>query len=416
MKTRSSSATLIALMALPLCAIGADAGTSSSGNPVFSFSAFGTLGVVHSSQQQADFVAGPFQPNGAGYTHNWSAGVDSLIGGQITARITPELSAVVQVIAEQNYDGTYRPHVEWANIKYQFTPDCSVRVGRVELPTFLFSDTRKVGYTYPWVRPPIEVYGLVPITDSDGVDFSYRRALGDLTNTTQGSYVQFDAQQPYDRGAAISRDSFNISNTTEYQSLTFRLSYQHARLTINSVDGLLDTFRMFGPQGIAIADKYNSDNKPIETEIIGASYDPGHWFVISEWGHERFNSFLGEVTAWYASGGYRAGKFTPYVTYAHEGAVSNSDPGLTLAGLPPALIAFAAGLNAAVNTVLQSIPSQSTASIGVRWDFMKNLDLKLQADHTRLGADSSGTFINLQPGFRLGSTVNLFSAAVNFVF
>jgi hypothetical protein len=416
MKASVPSATLIALMALPLCAIGADAGSSGSGNPVFSFSAFGTLGVVHSSQEQADFVAGPFQPNGAGYTHSWSAAVDSLIGGQIAARITPELSAVLQVIAEQNYDGTYRPHVEWANIKYQITPDFSLRVGRVELPTFLFSDTRKVGYTYPWVRPPIEVYGLVPITDSDGADFSFRRSLGDLTNTTQGSFVQLNAQQPGNRGAAVSRASFNIANTTEYESLTFRLSYQHARLTITSLDGLLDTFKLFGPQGTAIAEKYDSDDKPVVTEIIGASYDPGHWFLISEWGHARFNSFLGELTSWYASGGYRVGKFTPYVTYAHESAASNSDPGLTLAGLPPALAGLAAGLNAGLNTVLESIPTQATASIGVRWDFMKNLDLKLQADHTRLGADSSGTLINLQPGLRLGSTINLFSVSVNFVY
>jgi len=414
MRICSPSLTLIALFA-PLCCVGADAGGSGS-DKIFSFSAFGTLGAVHSSQQQADFTGSTFQPNGAGYTRSWSAAVDSLIGAQLTANILPKLSAVLQVIAEQNYDGTFTPHVEWANVKYQFTPDLSVRVGREELPTFLFSDTRKVGYTYPWVRPPIEVYGLLPITASDGAGFSYRLNFGDLTNTTQGSYAQSDTQQPDGRGDALARDSFNISNTSEYKSLTFRLSYQHARLTITSLDGLLDAFKTFGPQGVAIADKYNSDNKPVVTEIIGASYDPGHWFVISEWGHTRFNSFLGENTAWYASGGYRAGQFTPYVTYAQETAASNSDPGLTLAGLPPALAGFAAGLNAGLNAVLESITAQSTVSLGVRWDFMKNLDLKLQADHTRLGADSSGTLINLQPGFRLGSTVNLFSAAVNFVF
>jgi hypothetical protein len=416
MTVRSPSVALIALMALPLCAVGADGEGSGSGNQVFSFSAFGTLGAVHSSQEQADFTGSVFQPNGAGYTRSWSAAVDSLIGAQLTARIVPKLSAVLQLIAEQNYDGTFTPHVEWANLKYQLTPDLSVRVGRVELPTFLFSDTRKVGYTYPWVRPPVEVYGLLPITASDGADFSYRLNLGDLTNTTQGSYVQSDTQTPDNRGDAVARDSFNISNTSEYKSLTFRLSYQHARLTITSLDGLLAAFKMFGPQGIAIADKYDSDGKPVVTEVISASYDPGHWFVISEWGHARFNSFLGENTAWYASGGYRVEKFTPYVTYAHTSAVSNSDPGLALAGLPPALAGFAAGLNAGLNAVLESIPTQTTASIGVRWDFMKNLDLKLQADHTRLGADSSGTLINLQPGFRLGSTINLFSAEVNFVF
>ena len=405
----------MALITLPVCAVGADP-ESSAGSSIFSFSGFGTVGETHSSEGNADFVASIFQPNGAGHTRNWSPEVDSLIGGQLSARITPALSAVVQVIAEQNYDGTFRPHVEWANIKYQFTPDFSVRIGRMELPTFLFSDTRKVGYTYPWVRPPIEVYSLLPITASDGGGFSYRLNLGDVTNTTQGSYVQSNTPQPNNRGTALARDSANISNTTEYKALTFRGSYQHARLTIASLDGFLDNFRMFGPQGIAIADKYDADSKPVETEVIGASYDPGHWFVISEWAHARLNSFLGDNTAWYASGGYRFGQFTPYVTYAHESAASNSDPGLALTGLPPAAAGFAAGLNAGLNAILQAIPAQSTVSLGTRWDFAKNLDLKVQFDHTRIGADSDGSLINIQPGFRPGGTVNLFSATVDFVF
>ena len=108
----------------------------------------------------------------------------------------------------------------------------------------------------------------------------------------------------------------------------------------------------------------------------------------------------GQHTGWYVSGGYRAAQFTPYVTYAEASASSNSDPGLPLTALPSALVGFAAGLNAGLNTLLQQwIPEQRTLSVGTRWDFMKNLDLKLQADHTRLGADSFGTLINVQPGF-----------------
>jgi hypothetical protein len=397
-------------------ATGADSADQDSDTQIFSFSGFGTLGEVHSSQNKADFTASIFQPNGAGHTHSWSTDVDSLIGGQLSANIAPKLSAVVQVIAEQNYDGSYNPHVEWANIRYQVTPDFSIRLGRAELPTFLFSDTRKVGYTYPWVRPPIEVYGLLPITASDGVHLSARLHVGDVTDTVQSSYVQSDTQQPNNNGVAIARDSFNLSNTAEYESLTFRLSYQHARLTIASLDAFLDNFRMFGPQGVAIAERYNSDSKPVVTEVIGASYDPGRWFVTSEWSHAYFDSFLGARTAWYATGGYRARKFTPYLTYSETTAASNSDRGLMLAGLPPALAGFAAGLNAGLNTILESIPTQNTVSVGVRWDFLKNIDLKLQVDHTRLGADSSGTLINLQPGFLPGSTVNLFSATIDMVF
>ena len=129
-----------ALLAMALCSIGARA--DDAGAPIFSFSGFGTLGEVHSSQDQADFTSTPFKPSGAGFSHAWSADVDSVIGAQVNANFTPRLSAVVQVVSEQNYDNSYRPHVEWANIRYEFTPDFSVRAGRTALPVLMVSDTR----------------------------------------------------------------------------------------------------------------------------------------------------------------------------------------------------------------------------------------------------------------------------------
>ncbi len=123
--------THIALLATALYAAGASADDFEA--PMFSFSGFGTLGVVHSSEDQADFTSSIFKPDGAGYSHDWSADVDSLIGGQVTPISPQKLSAVLQVIAEQNYDNTYRPHVEWANIEYQFTPEfqCTRRPYRI---------------------------------------------------------------------------------------------------------------------------------------------------------------------------------------------------------------------------------------------------------------------------------------------
>ena len=73
------------------------------------------------------------------------------------------------------------------------------------------------------------------------------------------------------------------------------------------------------------------------------------------------------------------------------------------------------GLNAALNAILGSIPAQNTTSAGLRWDFMRNVDLKLQYDRTRLGEGSPGVLINLQRGFQPGGTVNLVSIAVDFV-
>jgi len=143
---------LVALVAtLYACAASADSQETS----MFSLSSFGTVGVVHSSEKKADFTSSVFKPNGAGHSRSWNADVDSLIGAQVIANFTPQLSAVVQVISEQRYDNSYRPFVEWANIKYQFTPDFSARIGRTVLPTFCSPTPVKwatpcLGYVRRW--------------------------------------------------------------------------------------------------------------------------------------------------------------------------------------------------------------------------------------------------------------------------
>jgi hypothetical protein len=403
---------LIALLASPASLRAAAEDPSPS---MFSFSGFGTFGLVHSSDDTADFTASQLQPSGAGYTHSWSPDVDSRLGAQATAQFTPQLSAMLQLISEQNSDNTYTPHVEWANISYQLTSEFSVRVGRIVLPTFLLSDSRKVGYASPWVRPPVEVYGLSPIFNSDGADASYKMHVGDLVNTLVGTYGKTSFSVPQG-GTFEVKHLWVIADTIEYGALTLHIAYQDASYNDHALDPLFDAFRQFGPQGSALADKYDLDNKLAQAITAGAMYDPGMWFATGEWGRRNLHSAYGESTAWYLSGGYRLASFTPYLTYAAVRANSNtSDPGLNASALPLYLAGPATGLNAELNEILGEAAEQNTISVGSRWDVIKNVDLKLQYDHTRLGAGSQGVLINLQPGFQPGGTVNLLSIAIDFV-
>lgn len=393
----------------------AGATSADPGASMLSLSGFGTLGLVHSSEDNADFTANLLQPNGAGYTHSWSPDVDSRLGAQVIAHFTPQLSAMLQVISEQSYDNTYQPHVEWANIAYQPTPEFSVRVGRIVLPTFLLSDSRKVGFANPWVRPPEEVYGLSPVFDSDGADASYKLHLGDIVNTLVGTYGKTRFGVP-PSGTLEARHLWVLADTIEYGQLTLHLAYQSSTYTYDALDALFDALRQFGPQGTALADKYDLDNKRAQLITAGAMYDPGNWFVTGEWGRRNLHSAFGEDTAWYLSGGYRLTKFTPYLTYTETKADSNtSDPGLTVSALPPYLAGPATAVNAGLNAVLAQAAVQNTISVGSRWDVMKNIDLKMQYDHIDLGKGSAGTLINLQPAFQRGGTVNLISIAIDFV-
>jgi len=338
---------------------------------IFSLSGFGTLGVVHSSDDQADYVANGMQPKGAGFTDSWSATPDSKLGIQVSAQFTDRLSAVVQAVSQYQADGTYKPDLEWANIKFQVTSEFDVRAGRIVLPTFMYSDSVNVGYALPYVRIPLEIYGELPVDNSDGVDGSYRFHVGDVTNSTQVYAGRFHSSTPHG-GYYNLRDLYGIVDALEYEALTVHLSYQTLRYDL-SVAGL-----------VLASDPQSLVN-------IGASYDPATWFVLGEW-IRQVDDAGGLYYSWYAMSGLRFGKFTPYADYARADRAHAG----TFGG-PPFL-------------------NQDTSTIGLRWDFISNFDCKLQFDHTKLHGGSNTFFINQQPGFREAGTVNVLSLAVDFIF
>lgn len=381
-----------------------------------SFDVYGTLGLVYSSEDQADFVGNLFQSEGAGHSSQLSAKVDSRLGLQATVEFTPRLSGIVQVVTEQEADGDFGPSLEWANLEYAFTPDFSVRVGRMVLPTLMVSEYRKVGYATPWVRPPEEVYRIVPVTHFDGIDFSYRRRFGKYINTLRGTFGRSDAELG-DGSDVHARDTMALSNTLEWDDFSLFASIGRYRLTVEAVNPLFDAFRQFGPEGNAIADRYDANDSQATVVTVGGRYDPGDWFVMGELGGSTSQTFLGEPRGAYITGGYRTGAFTPYVTLARAWVSSaTSDPGLTTEGLPPSLAQTASELNFALNDLLGSAAEQTSLSLGTRWDFTRNWALTMQYEYLDLASGSPGLFINTQPDFHRGGSASVVGLTLDFVY
>jgi hypothetical protein len=400
---------------------------------MFSLHGFGTLGEVYSDARDADFVGTPFQPNGAGYSQAWSPGVDSKVGLQVSAQFTGQFSAIVQIVSQHIYDNTWRPQLEWANLNYQFTPDLSIRAGRSVAAPFLLSDTHLVGYTYPWVRLPTELYGELPVSNQDGLAVTYHLHSGVVAQTLSVSYGQTKLGIK-DGGEVEARKFLQASDAVEVGSLTFRIGYTSLRATtdIPTLDPLFAGFTQFGAeassygfptagaQASALGASYSlRESSPYSFSMatVGVSYDPGDWLLMSELARTASDGLLESSTAWYVMGGRRFGKLTPYLTVGKVESGSNVDPGINTAGLPLPLAAAAATLNSGLSAALgEFAPSQSSATVGVRWDVLKDIDVKVQYDRVRLDANSIGRLGNEQPGFSAGPDVNAISVAVDFVF
>ncbi len=336
---------------------------------MFTLSGFGTLGMTHSSLDTADYVSSPLEPNGAGASRKYDFENDSKIGLQLSARLTDKLSAVVQVISQHEYDNTFKPRLEWANVKYAFTPDFSVRVGRIELPTFLNSEYRNVGYAFPWVRLPVEMYNTQPLTNSDGADVAYRIAARGISNTVRFVYGYSVFHVNPGAFRTEGKNILAFDDTVEIGNFTGHVGYQHASVKLPF-----------------LADQ------PVNVYSIAAAYDPGAWFVQAELARVTVEQVTPGYISGYVTGGVRYAKATFFATYAQSHGLNR----------PTAIPNYNNG--------------QRDVSIGARWDVVKNIDLKLQFDHVWVPSNSTGTFLNQQPGYQLGSGSNVFSAALDFVF
>jgi hypothetical protein len=404
---------LACMLAPALAAAGA---AHAEERPMWSVSGFGTLGAVHSSERDADYTSSVLKGSGAGASGSWSADVDSRLGMQLDLNLDKQWSAVLQVVSEQGLDNSYRPKIEWANVKYQVTPELAVRVGRVALPVFLTADYRRVGYAYPWVRPPVEAYGVVPVTNSDGVDATLHWELGAVHNTAQVFYGHDDPKlagslRAYARGIA------GFSHISEWGALSVRVNAIRAEVSSNLGKELFRGLDQFGPVGQALSRRYEMDHKTMRVENIGVNYDPGDWFVMAEAGQLHTDFFFGSTRSAYVSAGWRWKAWTPYAVLAKVKATgATTDAGLPLAALPPQAAAAGAALNAGLNYLLSTIPQQTSASAGVRWDLMANAALKLQYDRVTPRHGSRGTLINQTPGFRSDRTSHVVSVALDFVY
>lgn len=357
-------------LALIMCAGTAQAQDAGS---MFTFSGFGTVGATHSSSEDGDFVSTLFQPSGAGASRSWDIGGMTKLGGQVNAKLTDQLTAVVQVVSVQRPNNNYNPRIEWANLQYAFTPDFKVRVGRTALASFMVSDTRLVGYANTWIRPPVEMYSAIPLTNLDGVDASYRHRFGGVTSTLQVVGGRTNIESINGAGQNVPgvkiRKARGINNTLEYGAWTARLGYLQSDVTIPLAPGF-----------VLSVDQ--------SATMLGVIYDPGTWFLQGEYAVTKLEGFTPTTKVGYLTGGYRIGAFTPYAMYA------KSSPDKT-----PAILAY----------------DQSTTSLGLRWDAMRNTAVKLQFDRIDLPRGSTGFFTNVRPGLA-GSKVNLVTVAADFVF
>lgn len=373
---------------------------------------FGTLGVVDTSVSQPwGFRRDAGQPYHDGGTR---LDTDSRLGLQANYAVSPTIDLVGQVQLKRRVaSSTPLDSLEWAFVAWRPTPELTVRVGRTGPDFFLLSDYRSVGFAYPWVRPNVETYGLLPIFSVNGADIVRAWDDGDVRWRVRAMAGQGETRVPGPAtygdlhfryklvGAVLSRESCG---------LLLRATLAQARGGIGSFQGKdalrggLEAAQQLPVTSIAaearqLADRLDPDTAPLTYVAFGAAYEHERWLLSAELVRALSRLSYADAVTGYVSLGRRIG---PTVVYAMAGA-AHSFHGLPpepqwAAPLTPLVGAAAAAQFQAVGSgAVQSLNSkvdQHSLSFGMRWDVLPQVALKLQWDHYWIGANGSALWGN----------------------
>ncbi len=290
---------------------------------------------------------------------------DTTLGIQISAPVSDRFSLTGQLVARGTED--YDVDASWAYASFEASDELTLRIGRLRVPFFYYSDFLEVGFAYNWVRPPTEVYR-IGFSSVDAIDATYNIELGDIESSFQVYYGRFDD----DVNIGGNEIPFELTNFAGAVA-TFTWNEFSTRLTYHQADIEAPTL------GIGTDD-------PEESWFGGIAfiYDDGDNLAVAEWttiDHEAVA--LVDDVAWLAMYARRLNdQFTVHVTYANEDDAQDET-----------------GQDALIN-------DQESYIGGVRYDIESNVALKLEVKYndekTRNGADGEDGII--------------YSAAVDMVF
>jgi len=245
--------------------------------------------------------------HGGVYTPALSLKPDSKLGLQGKMNVLGNLSATVQMVGRLA-DGA-GADLEWAYLTYDINPDWTVQVGRKRLPLYYYSTSQDVGYTYPWVRLPADIYGWDAVNYNGG-SVTFRHALGGWSmrsslfggdeRTKVSAYAQLSFDAPKDihwrdiRGGDLELSRDWLTARVAYIVSDYR-QWDHNSATLD----LLPSQRTIGRQ-----------------KIYGGSIniDTERWLVSSECSVFDRSDFQYKATAWLLGAGMHLGKFTPMLT------------------------------------------------------------------------------------------------------
>lgn len=364
---------------------------------------------------------------------------DSVFGAQADLKLTTELSVTVQakVAPADDSDDHWKGSLAWAFASWRPNNEWLVRLGKVRLPLYLYSENLDVGQSYDFARMPIEMYSISPTTDIAGLYVTRNWVLehADLSLDVYTGRAPRVVHRAYLRdGGALNQDvNTRVSGavlTLRGEDSTWRAGFHHAESAFNNGASTPSTlvYQQLLP-GVGYYDRgpaIKHFSNDIFTIGMDWSVNPD-WRVVAEF-ERNFQHGIdmgANTVGGYLSALRKFDKLTPYLTWSQlrtVGAPARLHEGLStvnVQAMPPFVsAAMADQINTGQRQALDGIPyyDQRSLAFGASYALTPQSKLKAELVHTWVGKGSAMVASPTGGPIVAHEGINVMSLSYNFAF
>jgi hypothetical protein len=371
----------------------------------FEFSGFARLVGGYLDTDEAEYLA---------YSDELKFGEQSLFALQSDFTASETLSASAQLLAHSS--DLRESGLEWLYLRYEPNNNLRFTLGKLRTPFTRYSGTLDVGFAYPWISPPQQVYATFLFSNYNGVTAAYRFNAATVNfeiEALMGSYSgDFERQ-----GGSINADIDKITGlivSGDRGNFSFRASYLSSDEMDIDIPGLSQFANVLDMSGFNELGESLRFNKRAGGFQASINYDSLDYFAAFEW--TKFDSSLLLVPneeSFYLTGGYNFYPFQAHATFASSQSALSLPSQQIPTGINEGLDQLALNYQAVVDGINKN--QLDSFSVGLRWDFRYNMALKGEVTLLRGEEGETSFFSNISnPNFDRDAT--LYQFALEWVF
>jgi hypothetical protein len=278
-------------------------------------------------------------PGRQGYDDQWQFDRQTSAALQARKPLDASTSVTAQLYATGDVDN-YAANMRWLYLTHALDDRQTLRIGRIGTPAYYFSDFFNVGYAYPWVTPPYEVYTYDSAIDA--IDYSLQGYHADTDWTLEAFIGSQRYQVPSPANADVATHNawgVILSSTHDgWLSTRFMLHENTETITIDGIDtGTLTGFAFDAAEqaglvldaptraatATAMAPRLDEITRleDFRVRYVNAAIkaDLKRWVTMVEAVHYTTGQYLlGGVDSFFASAGYRLGDALVHLTYGRN--------------------------------------------------------------------------------------------------